>query len=226
VGFVQSNTASLEGFEREVQGFINWCTDNFLVVNSKKTKELIIDFSKKGIIVPPSNINGVVVERVTTYTYLGVERDNKLTFNECAQNKSKKLQKRMFFLMKLNHFRIDSCILQMFYKALLQSVLSFGLICAFGNMYIKDQNKLQRIVKTASKIIGVDQVSVAQLYNNLSLKKTEQIINDSTHPLHQNFLKSNRSSGRLLQRKIRTTRYSNYFVPTAIRLYNNQLAFS
>ena len=78
----------------------------------------------------------------------------------------------------------------------------------------------------ACKIIGVDHVSVAQLYNNLSLKKTEQIINDSTHPLHQNFLKSNRSSGRLLQREIRTTRYSKYFVPTAIRLYNNQLAFS
>ena len=91
VGFVQSNTASLEGFEREVQGFINWCTDNFLVVNVKKTKEMIVDFNKKGIIVPPSNINGVVVERVTTYTYLGVEIDNKLTFNECAQNKSKRL---------------------------------------------------------------------------------------------------------------------------------------
>ena len=65
----------------------------FLVVNAKKTKELIIDFNKKGIIVPPLNINGVVVERVTTYTYLGVEIDNKLTFNE--QNESKRLQ-RMF----------------------------------------------------------------------------------------------------------------------------------
>ena len=29
------------------------------------------------------------------------------------------------------------------------------------------------------------QVSVAQLYNDLSLKKTEQILNDSTHLLHQ-----------------------------------------
>lgn len=39
--------------------------------------------------------------------------------------------------------------------------------------------KLQRIVKIASRIIGGDQVSVAQLYNNLSLKKNNQILNDS-----------------------------------------------
>ena len=56
----------------------------------------------------------------------------------------------------------------MFYKALLQSVLSFGHICTYGNMYIKDQKKLQRMVKTASKIIGVAQVSVAKLYNELN----------------------------------------------------------
>ena len=61
----------------------------------------------------------------------------------------------------------------MFSKALLQSVLSFGLI---GNRYIKDQKKLQRIVQTASKIIGVDQVSVAQLYMT-SIKKIKKIPN-------------------------------------------------
>ena len=54
-------------------------------------------------------------------------------------------------------------------------------------MYIQDQKKLQRIVKIASRIIGVDQISVAQLHNDLSLKKIDQILNDSTHPLHLTF---------------------------------------
>ena len=79
------NTESLEGFEREMQSFIKWCTNYFLVVNVKKTKEMVLDFNKKGIIVPPSNVNGEVVERVSTYRYLGVEIDNKLTFKECAK---------------------------------------------------------------------------------------------------------------------------------------------
>ena len=152
---------------------MKWCTDNFLVVNAKKTKEMVLDFNKKGIIVPPFNISGEVVERVSTYTYLGVEINNKLTFKECGQNKTKKLQKRMFFLRKLKQFQIDSCLFQIFYKTLLQSVLSFGLICAFGNMYFQDQKKLQRVVKIASRIIGVDQVSVAQLHSDLSLNKID-----------------------------------------------------
>ena len=66
VGFLKSNTASLKGFEREIQGFIKWCTDNFLVVNAKKTKEMVIDFNKKGIIVPLSNITGELAEPVST----------------------------------------------------------------------------------------------------------------------------------------------------------------
>ena len=59
----------------------------------------------------------------------------------------------------------------------------------------------------------------AQFHSDLSLKKTDQILNDPTHPLHLTFLRSSRSSDRNLQRKIRTTRYKS-FVPTAIRLYN------
>lgn len=180
----------------------------------KKTKEIVIHFSKKENSIPPSNIHDVKVERVTSYTYLGVEIDNKLTFKECAQSKFKKLQKRMFFLMKLASFRIDSCMLQLFYKALLQRLLVFGLICAYGNMLKKDQKKLQHTVKAASGIIRIDQVSVAQRFNDLCISKTQQTLNDPTHPLHQFFLESNRSNrpNRLLQRKIRTSRYNKSFI--------------
>jgi len=59
----------------------------------------------------------------------------------------------------------------MFYKILLQSVLSFGLFCVFGNMHVKDQKKLLLMIKMASKIIGLYQVSTAQLYNELTFGK-------------------------------------------------------
>ena len=78
----------------------------------------------------------------------------------------------MFFLRKLNHFNIDSC------KILLQSVLSFGLIGAFGNVHIQDQKKLQQIVEIVSRIVGVNQIFVAQLFNDLTLKT------DALHGVH------------------------------------------
>ncbi|KAK0146668.1 RNA-directed DNA polymerase from mobile element jockey [Merluccius polli] len=207
VGFLHPDTSSVGGFEREVQGFINWCSDNFLQVNVKKTKEMLIDFSKKGILVSPSEINGEQIERVSSYKYLGIEIDDKLCFNHCAQTKCKKLQQRMLFLRKLNDFRLDSSILQLFYKSLLQSILSFGLICVFGNLRVQNQKKLQRIIKSASRVIGVDQASTIQLYNELILGKMEHILADPTHPLFPTFVRSTRSNGRILQRAIRTARY-------------------
>ena len=34
-------------YETRVQKFVEWCTENYLVLNVKKTKEIIIDFRKK-----------------------------------------------------------------------------------------------------------------------------------------------------------------------------------
>lgn len=110
-GFLHPDSPSIEGFESKVHGFISWCTDNFLQVNVKKTKEMVIGFSKKGTPRPPSRINGKQIERVSSYKYLGIEIDDRLCFNECAKNKCKKLQQRMFFLRKLRGFRLDCSIL-------------------------------------------------------------------------------------------------------------------
>jgi hypothetical protein len=88
----------------------------------------------------------------------------------------------MIFLRKLNHFQVDCTILELFYKTVLQSLLSFGLVCVFGNMRKGDQDKLQHLVKTASKIIGCSQTSVTQLWADLVVDKAERILRDPTHP--------------------------------------------
>ena len=110
-----------EGLDREKAKFI-------------QTKEMEIDFRRNKIPLPPTKINGESVHRVTTYKYLGIEIYKHLKFNGCAFAMIRKLQQRMFFECKLNHFNVDRHILQMFYKSVLHSLLSFGLICVFGNM--------------------------------------------------------------------------------------------
>ena len=222
VGFLKSDNSSLSGFEEEVVSFINWCSDNFLDINVTKTKDMVIDFRRSGGEVPLTYVNNVPIERVQTYKYLRIEIDDQLKFNECAIVKVKKLQQRMFFLRKLKSFNVDCHVLQLFYKTILQSILSFGLICVFGNMRNQDQCKLQRMIKMASRVIGCDQMSAAQLCKDLILSKAERILNDPTHPLHNRFRLSCRGKGRILQRKIRTTRFSKSFVPAAVRLLNER----
>ena len=62
-----------------------------------------------------------------------------------------KLNQRLFFLRKLYSFRIDNTILDMFYKTIVQSVLSFNLVCVFGNIREVDKCKFSRVIKQAEK---------------------------------------------------------------------------
>ena len=56
--------------------------DNFLDLNVKKTKQMLIDFRKAPTVITDLFTDGVKVERVTVYKYLGTVLDNKLNFNQ------------------------------------------------------------------------------------------------------------------------------------------------
>ena len=61
-----------------------------------KTKEMLIDFRKNPSAIPDLLIDGVRVERVTEYKYLGTVLDNKLNFSTNFIHK--KCQPRVFCL--------------------------------------------------------------------------------------------------------------------------------
>ena len=52
-------------FFAEVERFFNWCRDNSLDLNVKKTKEMLTDFRKAPTVIPDLFVDGVKVERVT-----------------------------------------------------------------------------------------------------------------------------------------------------------------
>lgn len=114
-------------------------------------------------------------------------------------------------------FQVDCVNLELFYKTVLQSVLSFGLVCIFENMHNQDQSKLQHLVKTASKIIGWSQLSVTQLWSDLIVGEAEQILRDPIYPLCISFQLSTHGKNRLLQSSIKTKKFSWSVVPLAMK---------
>ena len=50
-------------------------------MNVKKTKEILTDFRKAPTVIPDLFTDGVKVERVIEYKYLGTVLDNKLNFS-------------------------------------------------------------------------------------------------------------------------------------------------
>ena len=95
---------------QEVERFTTWCEENHLDLNVGKTKEMAIDFRKSSAVVPDLFINGVKVERMTEYKYLGTVFDSKLKFNANSDFINKKCQSRLYCLWKLRSFHVNRLI--------------------------------------------------------------------------------------------------------------------
>ncbi len=164
VGRMSSTEDSLKRYNSEINHFVNWCTENYLEINVNKTKELVIDFRKRGTPISEVTINGLPIERVSEYKYLVTVIDDKLKFDKNTYCTTSKLRQRLYFLRKLNSFGVDNTILELFYRTILQSVLSFSLICFYGNMLSRDKHSFLRVVKQARRITRTELQSPETLY--------------------------------------------------------------
>uniref|UniRef100_A0A3B1JAG4 Reverse transcriptase domain-containing protein n=1 Tax=Astyanax mexicanus TaxID=7994 RepID=A0A3B1JAG4_ASTMX len=203
----------------EVQRLTDWCTVNNLHLNVDKTKEMVVDFRRAQHTHSPLNIDGSSVEIVKSTKFLGVHLADNLTWTLNTSSTAKKAQQRLYFLRKLRKARLPPPILTLFYRGTIESILSSCITAWFGTCTVSDCKTLQRIVRTAERIIGVSLPSITDIYTTRSIRKATSIVNDPTHPSHELF--SLLPSGRRY-RSIRssTTRFCNSFYPQAIRLLN------
>ncbi|KAK3563650.1 hypothetical protein QTP86_032832 [Hemibagrus guttatus] len=72
----------------------------------------------------------------------------------------------------------------MFYRGTIESVLSSCITAWFGNCTVSDRKTLQRIVRTAEKIIGVSLPSITDMYTTHCIRKANNIVDDPSHPSH------------------------------------------
>ena len=195
------------------------CTENYLDLNVKKTKELLIDFRRNPEPVPELTIKGIAVERVNEYKYLGTVLDDKLNFNANTNHIFKKCQTRIYCLQKLRILEVNQSILQTFYRFFIESVITFGCMCWFGGLNVENKNVIAKVVKVCSKTLGEGQKSMNELYECRVKRKALSVCGDESHVLARcyNLLPSGR---RYRAPKVKTLRYRNSFVPKSISILN------
>lgn len=69
IGLNKDNNES--AYREEVNRLTEWHNNINLPLNTQKTKELIVVFSRKADTYPPIHINNVAVERVSSFKFLG-----------------------------------------------------------------------------------------------------------------------------------------------------------
>ncbi len=105
------------------------------------------------------------------------------------------------------------------YCCSIESVLTYCITVRHASCSETDKRGLQRIIKTAERIIGSPLPSLNDLYNSRVLNKVKNILKDSTHPGFHLFQLL--PSGRRYRRfKSRTRRFKDSFFPRAINIVN------
>jgi len=206
-------------YRKEVANMVDWCSANNLELNVSKTKEIVIDFRKNKSPLSPLSVKGQTVQQVDSFKFLGLHISNQLTWDINTSVVCKKAHQRLYFLRQLKKFRMTIPIMTRFYRSVIESVLTFSNTVWYGSASRSDKTKLNRVVKTASKIAGCELPSIEKIYNQRVLRKAKSIISDTQHPA--NHLFQLLPSGRRYRcTKSKSTRLKNSFYPTAVKLLN------
>jgi hypothetical protein len=222
-GFVNKNR-DIDGcndYFDQIECFNKWCKTNFLDLNVRKTKELIVDFGRTRYYGPPVAICDEQVEVVSSYKYLGTLVDDRLDFVANSVRVCKRAGQRLYFLRKLKYLEVDNKILTMFHTAVIQSVLTFCVTSWFGNLKQKDKKVVERIQRNAVKLGCINLQTVEAIYDDVMRKKTEDIMTNEGHPLSDCY-QWLPSGLRLRPVNCRTNRLLMSFVPASIRRFNNE----
>ncbi|KAI3355751.1 hypothetical protein L3Q82_004200 [Scortum barcoo] len=100
IGLISDNDES--HYRAEVEHLATWCADNNLLLNTNKTKELIVDFRK----------------------FLGIHISENLSWTANTSSLIKKAHQRLFFLRTLKKNHLSTAILGNFYRCAIESILT------------------------------------------------------------------------------------------------------
>ena len=154
-----------------------WCSQNNLELNALKTVEMVVDFRKNTAPLTLKwelNIGSLI----------------------------KKAQQRMYFLRQLKKFILPKTKMVHFYSAIFESILTSSITIWYAAVTAKDRCRLQRIIRTAEKVIARDTFtfSASTDIKPFTRRKVLSMVNSVFDPL--GFLTPVTIQGRTLLREL------------------------
>ncbi|KAI5617022.1 gastrula zinc finger protein XlCGF28.1-like [Silurus asotus] len=219
IGLITNNDET--AYREEIQHLPTWCNNNNLLLNTFKTKELIVDFRREARGThDTTHINGMAVGRVSSFKFLGIHISADLSWNINTSSLVKKAHQRLFFLRTLKKNQLSSDILVNFYCCAVESILTSCVTVWYGSCSAAERKALQRVVKTAQRITGTSLPAMEDIQKKCCLRRARSILKDSSHPANRLFTLL--SSGRRYRcLRTRTSRLKNSFFPRAVSLVNS-----
>ena len=135
----------------ELSKVANWLSENRLSLNVKKTKCMILHNVNKTFTTPSLSINGVQLQFVTCFKFLGFYIDSTLSWKSHVDHIHKKCLSAVGVLNRLKNF-IPYSVKMKIYMSLVHSYLTSGIIL-WGHTCTNNKSKLQVIQNKAIRAI-------------------------------------------------------------------------
>ncbi|XP_050959599.1 NACHT, LRR and PYD domains-containing protein 12-like [Labeo rohita] len=213
IGLISNNDET--AYREEIKHLATWCTDNNLLLNTNKTKELIVDFRKgrRGSH-ETIHINGMAVEPVSSFKFLGTHISEDLSWTTNTSSLVREANQGLFFLRTLKKNQLSLAILVNFYCCTIESILTNCVTVWYGGCSVAEGKALQRVVKTAQRIIGTPLPAIEDIQKKHCMRRARSILKDDSHPAHKLF--SLLPSGRRFRcPRSRTSRLRNTLLNSA-----------
>ncbi len=110
-----------------VENRVAWCDAHKLQINISKTVEMLLDpgsVGDYGLVA----IYGHEIEQVSSFKYLGVHIDSDLGWRTQVTSVCTRVHQRLHFLCSLRPFCVSKHIMLIFYRAAIESILTYGMI--------------------------------------------------------------------------------------------------
>ena len=204
-----------------VDRFVSWCDENYVMINTDKTEEIIVDPRSIGDHTV-LNIHNSSIKQVSSYKYLGVQIDQNMSWHTHVESCCTKIHQRLHFLRRLRLFGVSLGIMLIFYRASIESILRYGISSWFGNLTVKYKAQISRLAKMAGKIMGLSTppMTPQAIFEQTVVRQAKNIISDPLHVLNSEY-ELMRSGRRYRMPQCRYNRYKHSFVPLSIKLLND-----
>ena len=85
-------------------------------------------------------------------------------------------------------FGVNQKVMFLFYQAVLESILGYGMSVWYGNLPVQLKSKIGHLIQSAMKVIGrTEKLPLQSIYEQPVLRQAEKFLSDQTHVLHTEY---------------------------------------
>ena len=138
---------ALQLLQKDLNKLVEWCTDNKVTINCKKTKYCI--YGMRSNVKRTKSLNTVLslsnnrLDRVSSYKYLGFILDEHLNFNKHVSEMCNTISHKLYLMSRIRKFLTTQACINIF-KTMVLSVIEYGDIIYAGTS-VGNLDKLDRL---------------------------------------------------------------------------------